>query len=130
MDSEEGSPPVKKMTQSQSTITYQDHIFLPTKINELRQNFITYHKRVLPLLINYAMENNLIKVYSNETVEDAIWRWISSEPHKNLNPVPLISKPFIYTTWKSDYFKYKNRKNKEDIYTLTCDALIKYIDEL
>lgn len=130
MDAKKSSTPVKKVTKGQSTITYQDHIFLPTKINELRQSFITYHKKVLPILINYAMENKLIKIYPNETVEDAIWRWIASEPYRNPNPMPLIPKPFIYSIWKRDYFKYKNNLNKYDIYTLTCDALIAHIDEL
>lgn len=130
MNSEKRSTPIENGTESQSTVTNQNHLFLPTEIIKLRHDFIQYHQKVLPILIEYAMDNNLITLLPNETIEDGIWRWLSSEETHNPNPIPLISNPFYYSTWKRDYLKYKYHAKKPDIYTLTCDALISIIEEL
>lgn len=128
MDAEKTVSLPKESAESRVTLGKQNHPFLPGEVFKMRQAFLTSHGKVLQNLINHAMEHNLIRVFANETLEDAIFRWLHHEDKYLPNPVPLISDPFIYSDWKKDYQIYKSRSPQPDMYMRTCDALIAHIE--
>jgi hypothetical protein len=109
-------------------------IFTPNDITKIKTEFIKSHNDNLFNLIEYVIRNNLIKINSNNSIEDCVFAWINNVNNIEVN-LPIPSVPFDFAHWKKQFYNFKTNVKLQPntpvvviIYINTCESLIAFIE--